>query len=59
MEEAKVLAEFINGIRKNEEFYEFFKDKHSKDFDLKRFGKIGVVNQTTMLARKQKKSWNT
>ena len=51
MEEAKVLAEFINGIRKNEEFYEFFKDKHSKDFDPKKdLVKIGVVNQTTMLA---------
>ena len=51
MEEAKVLAEFINGTRKKEEFYEFFRDKYSKDFDPnKDLVKIGVVNQTTMLA---------
>ena len=51
MEEAKLLAEFIIGTRKKEEFYKLFKDKHSKDFDPdKDLVKIGVVNQTTMLA---------
>ena len=51
MEEAKLLSEFITGSRKKEEFYKLFKDKHSKDFDPdKDLVKIGVVNQTTMLA---------
>ena len=51
MEEAKVLAEFISGSRKKEEFYEFFKDKYSEGFDPEKdLVKIGVVNQTTMLA---------
>lgn len=51
MDEAKVLAEFISGKRKKEEFYELFKEKHSEDFDPETdLVKIGVVNQTTMLA---------
>lgn len=51
MEEAKVLAEFISGTRKKEEFYELFKNKHSEGFDPEKdLVKIGVVNQTTMLA---------
>ena len=33
MEEAKVLAEFIRGTRKKQEFYEVFQDKHSEGFD--------------------------
>ena len=51
MEEAKLLSEFILGTRKKEEFYKLFKDKHSKGFDPEKdLVKIGVVNQTTMLA---------
>ena len=51
MQEAEVLAEFILGKRKLEAFYETFKDKYSKDFDPEKdLVKIGVVNQTTMLA---------
>ena len=51
MEEAKLLSEFIIGTRKKEEFYKLFKDKHSIGFDPEKdLVKIGVVNQTTMLA---------
>lgn len=51
MEEARALASFITGERPASEFYERFKGQYSEGFnvetDLKR---IGVVNQTTMLA---------
>lgn len=51
IEETKLLGKVILGEISEEEFYRLFKDKHSDDFnpdkDLKR---IGVVNQTTMLA---------
>ena len=57
MEEAKLLSEFITGSRKKEEVYKLFKDKHSKDFDPdKDLVKIGVVNQTTMLAHSETES---
>lgn len=49
--EAKLLSEFINGKKSSEEFFTDFKGKYSIGFnpetDLK---KIGVINQTTMLA---------
>lgn len=49
--EANVLSEFISGVRNREDFYTFFKGKHSESFDvLKDLDRIGVVNQTTMLA---------
>ena len=51
IEETRILVEIISGKRPLDEFYLHFKDKYSKDFnpeyDLR---KIGVVNQTTMLA---------
>lgn len=51
LEEAKILGKIILGELPPEKFYEFFKGKYSEGFDpeihLKR---IGVVNQTTMLA---------
>lgn len=51
IEEAKSLAEFALGNKSKEEFYQDFKGKHSKGFDPEiHFEKVGVVNQTTMLA---------
>lgn len=53
--ETKLLEKYIRGEKSKEEFYEDFKDKYSEGFDpnvhLKR---IGVVNQTTMLASETK-----
>jgi len=52
IEETKILASAILGEKSEEELYSFFKGKFSEGFnpkeDLKR---IGVVNQTTMLAK--------
>jgi 4-hydroxy-3-methylbut-2-enyl diphosphate reductase len=51
IEETKFLAKVILGEKSEEEFYELFKGKYSNGFDVKRnLLKIGVVNQTTMLA---------
>ena len=51
IEETKLLASFILNERPAEEFYEIFKAKYSEGFDFKKdLQKIGVVNQTTMLA---------
>lgn len=51
LNEAKKLADFIKGKTSVEEFQSIFKDKISKDFNpLQDLTKIGVVNQTTMLA---------
>jgi 4-hydroxy-3-methylbut-2-enyl diphosphate reductase len=51
MAEAKELAKFITGEKPDEEFYTTFADQYSKDFDVKKdLQRIGVVNQTTMLA---------
>ena len=51
IEETKKLGDVILGKIENEEFYELFKDKFSAGFDpQKHLNKIGVVNQTTMLA---------
>src|SRR5882757_8770235 len=51
MSEARVLAEFITGKRSPNTFYEAFKAQHSENFDAtKDLTRIGVVNQTTMLA---------
>lgn len=51
IEEAKLLAQFLNGQGDKELFFKLFANKFSKSFDpevdLKR---VGVVNQTTMLA---------
>jgi 4-hydroxy-3-methylbut-2-enyl diphosphate reductase len=49
--EAKILAEIILGKKDAASFYTLFEGKHSPDFDVeKHFEKVGVVNQTTMLA---------
>ncbi len=51
IEEAEILGNYILGEISEEKFCEFFKDKLSKGFDpQKHLEKIGVVNQTTMLA---------
>ena len=51
MEETKFLAEVISGEKTKEDFYSFFHEKYSNGFDPEKdLEKIGVVNQTTMLA---------
>jgi 4-hydroxy-3-methylbut-2-en-1-yl diphosphate reductase len=51
IKEAVELAEVILGNKPEEHFYTFFKGKYSEGFDVKKdLLKIGVVNQTTMLA---------
>ena len=51
IEEARILGELILGKREEAEFTELFAGRFSKDFDSKTdFQRIGVVNQTTMLA---------
>jgi 4-hydroxy-3-methylbut-2-en-1-yl diphosphate reductase len=51
MKEAELLGEVILGTRSIDEFYKFFKDKISPGFDpAVHLDRIGVVNQTTMLA---------
>ncbi len=51
MEEAIFLAKCITGEASKEEFYTYFKGKHTPDFDPEvHLNQIGVINQTTMLA---------
>ncbi len=51
MEEAKLLSHFIKKEKDPGEFYKFFKDRISIGFDpVNDLERIGVVNQTTMLA---------
>ena len=51
LKEATFLKEIILGERPEQEFYSFFEGKYSENFDVKNdLKKIGVVNQTTMLA---------
>lgn len=49
--EAKLLAEYITKKKSKQQFEIDFKDKYSKDLDLEKdLIRVGVVNQTTMLA---------
>jgi 4-hydroxy-3-methylbut-2-enyl diphosphate reductase len=49
--ETKELAKYITGEKPAEEFYTEFKGRYSEGFDVERdLQRIGVVNQTTMLA---------
>ncbi len=51
MDEAKELATYITGAKSAESFYEQFAGKYSEGFDVEKdLQKVGVVNQTTMLA---------
>ncbi|MDT3694760.1 MAG: 4-hydroxy-3-methylbut-2-enyl diphosphate reductase [Ignavibacterium sp.] len=51
LEEAKQLSSFILGGFSEQEFYEIFKGKYSNGFNAEKdLEKVGVVNQTTMLA---------
>ena len=51
MNEAIRLADYILGKKNQQQFEEEFKGKFSEGFDIKNhFNKIGVINQTTMLA---------
>ena len=51
MDEAHQLGEYITGKKSKEEFYEEFAWRFSEGFDpTKHLQRVGVVNQTTMLA---------
>ena len=51
LNEAKILAEFIQGDRPKANFHKYFEGRFSKGFDPeKHLQKLGVINQTTMLA---------
>lgn len=51
LKEAQLLAECITGKRSKNEFYDLFAGKHTDGFDPEiHFHKLGVINQTTMLA---------
>ncbi len=51
MEEARLLGMFIKNEKTSGEFFQLFHDRTSKGFDpSKDLERIGVVNQTTMLA---------
>ncbi len=51
MEQAKALAQYILGEKSSKQFYIDFKDQYSEGFDVVTdLQRIGVVNQTTMLA---------
>jgi len=51
LEETKILSEFIQDKRSKEEFEDYFKGRFSPNFEFENhLNKIGVVNQTTMLA---------
>lgn len=51
IDEAKLLVDFIEGKKSEQDFYRFFEGKYSQGFDFTNdLKKMGVVNQTTMLA---------
>lgn len=51
MNETQVLCDIITGKREASEFYSYFEGRFSEGFDVnKDLQKVGVVNQTTMLA---------
>lgn len=55
MKEAELLGDVISGEKKVEEFHQIFKGKYTNGFDPSiHLNRIGVVNQTTMLATETK-----
>ncbi len=51
LQEAIFLSEVMKGVRSSAEFYEKFEGKISENFNVESdLNKIGVINQTTMLA---------
>jgi 4-hydroxy-3-methylbut-2-enyl diphosphate reductase len=51
LQQTKELAKYVTGEKTSSLFYEEFKGQHSKGFNVERdLQRIGVVNQTTMLA---------
>lgn len=51
VQEAKILCDIILGNKEESFFYSFFEGKYSSGFNVKKdLMKVGVVNQTTMLA---------
>jgi 4-hydroxy-3-methylbut-2-enyl diphosphate reductase len=51
MKQAEELAKYISGEKKADHFYEEFKNQYSDNFRVEKdLERIGVVNQTTMLA---------
>jgi len=51
LKEAEILSQIILGVIPSNDFYKLFDGKYSDEFDVERdLTKIGVVNQTTMLA---------
>jgi len=51
IKETETLAKIILGIFPKEDFYKIFDGKYSEDFNVEKdLEKVGVVNQTTMLA---------
>jgi len=51
LNEAKILGSIILGKKNENDFYSFFQSKYSNGFNVREdLEKIGVVNQTTMLA---------
>ena len=51
MQQTIALAKYIKGEKASQQFYEEFKGQYAEDFDVTNdLERIGVVNQTTMLA---------
>ncbi|NQY68775.1 MAG: 4-hydroxy-3-methylbut-2-enyl diphosphate reductase [Flavobacteriales bacterium] len=60
LQEAMLLADIILGDVPEEDFYTAFEGRHTEGFDVsKNLQKVGVINQTTMLAQETQNIANT